>query len=334
MPKAGLPALLHFVCILGVTVSSQFPSSLVELCPYSSFCGHNKKTINVSKGYQTCCRSCSCDSDCGLKRNCCFYEGDYYRIEEKGETSCVAPIHSNISSMKPIGRYFMKDKCPGANDTCRSMKAAGWGNLFPHLSHNTGLIYYNQFCARCHNDSNVVPWILSVKCPIFDYEQQSLNSYSFEIQKLLTGQSSKCSLNFREPEDIDLSSAFCNLNVIQECSDIYPTTDIDAFLKLEEQCHRFNATFAPSSFQSQVFRNVYCYLCSEPKYFESIKVNDICIAHNNNYFRQEIRPGNLIMILGSYDTYESVTDEKGEKMVCHKIRKVKYQKSRLFYLQS
>ncbi|KAH3822504.1 hypothetical protein DPMN_124284 [Dreissena polymorpha] len=88
MRIAGLPALLHYVCSLVVTVSSQFPSSLEELCPCSSFCDHNTKTINVSNGYQTCCRSCSCDSDCGLKRNCCFYEGDYYKIEEKGETQC------------------------------------------------------------------------------------------------------------------------------------------------------------------------------------------------------------------------------------------------------
>ncbi|KAH3822490.1 hypothetical protein DPMN_124269 [Dreissena polymorpha] len=248
MRIAGLPALLHYVCSLVVTVSSQFPSSLVELCPYSSFCDNNTETINISKGYTTCCRSCSCDSDCGLKRNCGFYEGDYYRIEEKGETSCVAPININNSFMIPIGRYFMVDKCPGANDTCRSMKAAGWGNPFPHVSYNTGLIYYNQFCARCHNDSNVIPWILSVNCPTFDTGRHSLNSYSFEIQKLLAGENSKCILIFRAPEDMDMSSAFCNSDVIQECTDIYPTTEIDAFLKLEEQCHRFNATFAPFFF--------------------------------------------------------------------------------------
>ncbi|KAH3737818.1 hypothetical protein DPMN_044413 [Dreissena polymorpha] len=312
-------ALLQFICIIGVTVSYDFPSSLIKLCPYSSFCGPNKKTTNVSQGFEPCCRSCSCDADCGLKRNCCFYEDDHYRIEEKGETSCVAPINIKDSSNIQIGRYFMIDKCPGANDTCRSIKAARWGNLFPHLSYNTGVIYYNQFCALCHNELHVVPWTLAVNChPLIRADTKP-----FEIEKLLAGQTSKCILTFREPEGIDLASAFCNSEEIQECTDLYPSTEIDTFKKLEEQCHSFNATFARYSFQFRsVFRNVYCFLCSEGLIYKITNLTDICFSHNYDGTGR-VYPGTLVTLLRSYVSDYSVSGEKGEEMVCDRIRKVR-----------
>ncbi|KAH3886593.1 hypothetical protein DPMN_010604 [Dreissena polymorpha] len=314
-----LSALLQCICIIGVTVSYDFPSSLTELCPYSSFCGHNKKTINVSQGLEPCCRSCSCDSDCGLKRNCCFYEDDHYRIEEKGETSCVAPINIEKSTNLQIGRYFMIDKCPGANDTCRIIKAARWGNLFPHLSYNTGVIYYNQFCARCHNELHVVPWALAVHCP----PRVRADTKPLEIEKLLAGRNSYCFLYFQAPEGIDLSSEFCSSEIIQECKKLNSSTDIDTFQNLEEQCRRFNATFAPYSFQFRsVFRNVYCFLCSDGLIYKTTNITNLCISHNNEVGGR-VNPGNLETILLSYVTDYSVTEDEGEEMVCDRIRKVR-----------
>ncbi|KAH3817801.1 hypothetical protein DPMN_119356 [Dreissena polymorpha] len=321
MSRQRLQAFLHTICCLGVTGSYVLPGNLAEVCPFSSFCGEKARSINISSGKETCCRSCSCDPNCGRRRNCCFYEDDLYRIEEKGESSCVAPININQVPNIPFGRYYMIDKCPGANDTCRSIKAAAWGNLFPHLSYKTGFIYYNQFCARCHNDSHIVPWTLEVMCPPLDDGEPSLSSFSYETEKIFLGHTSLCTLMFRAPNDIDLSSEFCNFKVISDCTYQDPSLEMDTFLKLKAHCHNFNATFAHSSFQSNiVFKNVYCYLCSKP--YATATINDICPS-NNYDDKNRVIPGNLMLLLGSYDAdYPAIQDGAGD-IVCHRDRKVK-----------
>ncbi|KAH3885631.1 hypothetical protein DPMN_009626 [Dreissena polymorpha] len=329
-----IQALLQVIYGFRIIVSRKgpdFPASLNDWCPYSSFCEHDGNAINVSNGYETCCRSCSCEYDCGRKRNCCLYEDDHFRIEEKGETSCVAPVNIINPSRIPIGRYFMIDKCPGAMDTCRSIKAAAWGNLYPHFSYNTGFIYYNQYCARCHNESNVVSWDLAVNCPPFDNEQPSQGSYSHELEEVLAGRNSPCTLSFRVPEDIDLSSEFCSLKVIKECRPLDHSNKTDTFLELEAQCQQFNATFSPSSYQSQtVFRNVYCFLCNKDQSYQTTNIDHVCLSNTYDGLYR-VQPGNLIILLGSFYTDYSVTQKKVDEMVCHQIMKVRDKRVSLFF---
>ena len=292
--------LFSTVCcpIRPVTSSLPLPTDWETLCPYTDFCTHKAAhPINLTRAQKPCCEPCSCEPECGLRRNCCQYSMDRYRIDEKYYTTCtsLSTAVDTFGDLQPRRFYMTVDKCPNKT-SCYNFKAARWGSMFPVSSLETNMIYLNKQCAICHNDQNVTEWETEINCGATDARR------FFHVDGLtnaLNGnpiEPAMCSLTFFPPKeaDIDFQSCINNVNMLRTCM---RDTNTTYFIQLSPLCKSFNATFFN---KRKGFANIYCFLCSSPD--GPSRKDDICavehtIRTENTPFSALIAPG-VIQALG------------------------------------
>ncbi|WAR11312.1 hypothetical protein MAR_025492, partial [Mya arenaria] len=294
------------------------PRDLAELCTLSQFCNLTGEEGTVPPGYEPCCHSCACDSECGRRRDCCTDELDLYRLEEQNRSTCRSSVlHKNTSEPDFSFWYHMVDTCSDTTRSCKADDLYPWGSMFPHSSLIDGFVYYNEFCATCNTIFKLIPWRLAVACPQDGAigEMYSV-SYSYAVQKSLYGTSDDelgCFLYFIPPAEANVSYERCvpAWRTRRECNNDIIGTETE-MQELQQKCLAFNATYRHYSLRTeQVYANVYCYLCAARN-----KPQRLCISQEE---RQKVNVDHsLVMILDHvHEVLEHAEDGSKTKDHCY-----------------
>ena len=123
----------------------------------------------------------------------------------------------------------------------------------PVTDGSTGLVYRNEFCARCNGlqlQSNGIRWRIQLTCE---------NSTTLSSETVLTFNElfQFCSVNFYLPPT--------SLSSPRECKPlpqgVISTCPQDASMDLRENCGTFGLNLVTSNFGGSVYFNVYCAAC-------------------------------------------------------------------------
>ena len=131
-------------------------------------------------------QSCRCDSECEVYSDCCpstldicFNRGQLSRESDENRSfQCQDTLMVERTSAIPgIGEhYWMISTCQ--NDWKEKNRntvdvnvveehcSNGAANLPPVTDSDTGLVYKNDYCARCNEATNVVTWDVSFRCDL------------------------------------------------------------------------------------------------------------------------------------------------------------------------
>ena len=292
-----------------MAVQDQFvlPAHLEDLCPYTNFCNETSQRSRADRSFRPCCGGCSCDSECGKTRNCCTYEMDTYRLDEKGSSSCrKAAIDHRPNYPQDIVSYRMIDTCPNG-DKCYTDEANSSHMMFPHSSLNDGLIYINKACFECHNTTGMLPWSIGYVC--------SMQNLIGHITDLTTGvnnliynnyQEQSCTVHYIPPTLVDVTTHECfpETSIINTC---LSNGEINNSLNYETECMSFNATYRIEA-QSKyfVYANIYCALC-----------NYVTLKKDCNVETDPVKgsTGSILLLLDSSDTNDDLDLENKEYCV-------------------
>ena len=289
-----------------------FPADIQLLCPYTQFCDLDAKyqlpaqEKHGTEKFKPCCDSCSCSADCGLKRKCCKNEFDLYKLDEILGTICKQ-LNTRAEPFRDDAHYYMVDKCPGKQDSCRFQNVSDWRSYSPVYSHSNEMIYYNKYCAQCHNQSDLVEFITCVACSNFD------SPFSSILKNVVEAGNDECYLQFLVPSEIDISAEICYPRLIRDCWD----QNTAEAAHLRELCESFNATFRLYNY----YANVYCYLCGSDMHESDpgkkwIEDNTICPATDSTRFRTH---SSILVLLDddSVNDYETLkSKDLVNKFVC------------------
>ena len=295
-----------------LSANFSFPADIQLWCPYTEFCDLKTKHLFPSQGknngnkLKPCCDSCSCSADCGLKRKCCKDEFDLYKIDETLGTICKQ-FNTRAESSREDIYYYMVDKCPGKQDTCRFKNLENRFNYLPVYSHFNEMIYYNKYCAECHNQTDLVEFIPSLVCP------NLYGPLSTILQNVLNKGNEECYLQFLVPSGVDVSTEEChpNLDIIRDCK----VVNTSEAVLMRELCRKFNATFQLLSF----YQNIYCYLCGleKPDFGQKwMEDNTICRARDSQRF---LTSSSLLVLSDDnlVKRYEkSLSEDVNNKYIC------------------
>jgi len=278
-----------------MAVQDQFvlPDDLKDLCPYTSFCNVTSQRSRADRSFRPCCGGCSCDSECGKTRNCCTYEMDTYRLDEKDSSSCrKAAINHGPNYPQDIVSYRMIDTCPNG-DKCYTDEANSSHIMFPHSSLNDGLIYINKACCECHNTKGLLPWSIGYVC--------SMQNLIGHITDLTSGvnnliysnyQDQSCTVHYIPPTVVDVTTHECfpETSIINTC---LSNGEIDISSNYETECMSFNATYRIEAQNKYfVFANIYCALC-----------NNVTLKKDCNVDTDPVKTstGSILLLLDSSD---------------------------------
>ena len=254
------------------TAPLPLPPDWDTLCPYTDICTHKAAhPINLTRAQKPCCEPCSCEPDCGLRRNCCQYSMDRYRIDEKDYTTCksLSTAVDKFGDLKPRWFYMTVDKCPNKT-SCSNFKAARWGSMLPVSSLETSMIYLNKQCAICHNEQNVTEWEAEFNCEATDAR---IFFHVDGLTNALNGnpiEPAMCSMTFFPPKDADVDFQSC-INHVDMQRTCLSCLNPSRFSQYSSLCQSFNATFIN---KRKGYANIYCFLCSSPD--GPSRKDDIC----------------------------------------------------------
>lgn len=233
-------------------------SQYIGICGVSYVCNKSLlRSLNLTENgpaHDTFCPGCSCELGCFNNSNvpCC---PDLYF--SYGVPNCRSTTFTSTSAVKL--HYQVIDYCPeGANtkltEKCTKNRKPSERIRFPPLSNRRlKFLYWNIFCAECHNVSSAQPFNLSFEC-----EYQTDFNYFSSYEKVIEHANMKtCSISFKE----DINYGACNpdssKNIISSCN-VTGTWDVYDF-SIDAACKSaFSLTY------NSVFKNVFCYLCNAP----------------------------------------------------------------------
>jgi len=239
------------------------PDDLTTLCPYTNFCNVTSQHSRPVSSFTPCCGSCSCDSECGKTRNCCTYEIDTYRLDEKKVSSCMmAAFHHGPGYPHGAIWYHMIDTCP-SGDKCYTENADIAHLMLPHTSLNNGLVYINKACGECNNATELLQWRIGFACRMMN-EVGLITDLTSSINTLIYSnyQVQSCTVHYIPPIEVDVTSKECfpESKIIRECS-LKGENDIST--KYEAECLSFNATYRLLGNDNVlVYANIYCAMCN------------------------------------------------------------------------
>ena len=241
--------------------------SVSNLCPYTEFCTFNAtKSIDDPKA-KSCCGSCSCESDCWDQRNCCHDNSDV--IHQPAQLTCKAAIVKTRPGNSVDERfekgvqstgYYITDSCPRTEknktlqEKCIREKNERIEDLLWVTDTQSGRIFQNLHCARCHGAKEWVTWDVRTMCT------EILEADFVSTANVLL--SSNCNIINEVPEDLEESSrklqctvpdyTFCNQTGLW---DRYDAT-------LEKDCNTNTIPFFQES-PAIVYKNAFCFLCNK-----------------------------------------------------------------------
>ena len=252
----------------------ELPNDIRDVCPYTRFCNMTANIEQVPDGATPCCEPCSCDIDCGKNRNCCWYEIDWYRLDEKNVSSCIQPaVNARGIEIQDFSWYHMIDKCLDGSSCRNHHSESTTSGMFPHSDPVDGFIYVSKACAECNNVTDVLPWRFSFVCR---GGMAGSNSISVGVENVLNANKDDigCDLLYLPPASVDVSVFKCYPEglMVRECHAEHLSHELS--LDLNEKCQSFNATFrVVSASHSAVFANIYCAMCQKKKH---IATHDFC----------------------------------------------------------
>jgi len=252
----------------------ELPSDIQDLCPYTRFCNLTDNIQPVPDGATPCCEHCSCDIDCGKTRNCCTYEMDLYRLDEKNVSSCIQPaVNPRGMVIQDFNWYHMIDKCMNGSLCYNHRSESTTNGMFPHSDPGDGSIYINKACAKCNNVTDLLSWQFSFACR---GGMEKTHSISVGVEHVLSANKEDigCDLLYLPPASVDVSVFKCypEGSMVRGCHANHLSNELA--LDLNEKCHSFNATFrVVAASHPIVFANVYCAMCQMTTL---VATNDFC----------------------------------------------------------
>ena len=132
---------------------------------------------------------CGCDADCSAYKDCCTS----YSNTTRNETASLPDVFKYLSpgvdlkctsshfslgnfNLNGTNGYFMVTSCPKSGKDFRFQQKCRMSEsqfLMPPVTDiTTGLVYRNEYCARCNGVSELVSWGVTLECfspDIFEY---------------------------------------------------------------------------------------------------------------------------------------------------------------------
>ena len=231
-------------------------TSLRQLCPRADICTQGQGGSQKD----SCCLTCSCDSNCKKIGNCC--DGN-----EAIGNMCHLPLveRENLDTYgEPM--YFMIDTC--LNDSvyieCLVEDVAPWGWLYPVYDPVSDLNFYNHRCAECNGVQDYIYWDLKLKSSFDD------RSLSHCLSAMAGDPLKDCTLGFTPPKEMEVIDHVCSIEIIHTCnvSGLWAMYDAE----LEHACHRWYSPVIDYISGELRYANVYCGMCNG----ETIAPTDVC----------------------------------------------------------
>ena len=249
--------------------------TLSNLCPYMNFCHRNASKVFEDDEHKPCCAPCSCEDDCFELESCC--------PDKVSSHPQAAPLTCKETEVKRLGSvsgpsfypvYRVVDTCPvGERNLTLVQKCRGENRTdikdYQWVSDKrTGRIFQNHYCARCHDYNQIEVWDIQTQC----------------IQALQAG--------FKYVANILMNVVDCNIinvapdsfeTLVQKyiCSDekgVPKCNEIGASLNHSDACATI---WLPYVNKNNIYKNVYCYMCSD--YFEFESVPEVCEKSDGEY---------------------------------------------------
>lgn len=233
-------------------------SQYIGICGVSYVCNKSLlRSLNLTENgpeHDHVCPGCSCELGCfnNPKVPCC---PDLYF--SYGVPNCRSTTFTSTSAVKL--HYRVIDYCPeGANtklsEKCTKNRKPSERIRFPPLSNRRlKFLYWNIFCAECHNVSSAQPLYLSFEC-MYPTDFNYLSSYEEIIEH---ANMKMCSISFEEDKNYGACNPDSSKNIISSCN-VTGTWDVYDF-SIDAACKSaFSLTY------KSVFKNVFCYLCNAP----------------------------------------------------------------------
>lgn len=237
---------------------SHMMSQYIGICGVSHVCNKSLlKSLNVTQNGpepETVCPQCSCDRNCynNPKDPCC---PDLYF--SYGVPNCRSTTFTSTSAVKR--HYQVIDYCPqGANtklnEKCTKNRKPSERIRFPPLANRRlKFLYWNIFCAECHNVSSAQSLYLSFECK----SRTDFNYFSSYEEIIEHANKKMCSISFEEDKNYGACNPVSSKDIISSCN-VTGTWDAYDF-SIDAACKSaFSLTY------NSVFKNVFCYLCNAP----------------------------------------------------------------------
>lgn len=198
--------------------------SIDDPCLFYGSCSFNKeKTV----------QNCMCDGKCHIYNDCCF-DADMDAMETIHDndtlhlTKMVKYITCRASQYQQyqlVERgYQMVNMCPAGfqNLTIKRLCEFNGKKDLPVTGKRNNIVYWNEFCALCHNEEFALPWELHINAKQCNIPQNRLLFLSANISHLLqTVLVEGCPYLFHPPLDKDPRSClnFVDPNKNARCNE-------------------------------------------------------------------------------------------------------------------
>ncbi|XP_061195227.1 uncharacterized protein LOC133203465 [Saccostrea echinata] len=246
--------IIQYVSLCGVSA----------LCDVSSLSFLNLSEIKIPQGTIQVCPRCSCEENCltNAENPCC---PDLYF--KTGVQFCRSIEVTNNRVNKYF--YMLIESCPLETDqslkeNCSKIRKPSERLVLPLVSSTANnLLFWNKYCAICHNISSFQPWSLFFDCK----EPTDFNYLSSYDDIVDTANRAGCSIAFLGNgiecvvDDLNTLISKCNITGNWEIFDF----------SIDFACRSaFNMPY------KNVFKNVFCYICnpSSVQQNSSLKVQD------------------------------------------------------------
>ena len=264
--------------------SQMIPDQFSMMCPFTAQCHRNAtKLLQGNPQVDACCASCSCHDDCRAMGNCCpdKRESGLKPIQFSCKETLVKRrkyiTEKNIYRGQDSGikRYFIVDNCLDHITSTETAKMCSKTiNDSPTLDDlvwvfdlDSGRIFQNKYCAKCHGVTNIIQWQVITTC-----SKILQANISTAVTILL---SDLCSIIVDVPEGMAAAAEEyqCFLPEYSRCNETGLWDKYDA--KLEESCLDFTSVyFYPKGKYFVLYKNVFCSVCNQGS--QTIIIEDEC----------------------------------------------------------
>lgn len=138
-----------------------------QVCPYTNFCRTDAWKIMPNFTdfmVEPCCFPCNCDDECWELDNCCP-DKELIDTTRHFNAPCKdSDLYTRLVDLGYLGEFYrVIDACPFSENwrnfesKCNEQNRTSLED-FIWVSDNTGQIYQNIHCAKCHGIQETVPW--------------------------------------------------------------------------------------------------------------------------------------------------------------------------------
>lgn len=268
---------------------------------------------NFSAG--SLCPNCSCSEECIFDQSikCCpdvYFKYGFLECKSMNVLNKEADVRYPVISACPIDSTF------DLSSNCGKQKWGDFEQIYnpPVISKNKNIIYENEFCAICHNETNYDKLNFSLKCP----QNIDVNYVSSLSALLDLAKKKKCEIKNEHPS---VSNNVCSQpdKKISVCNATRNWKIFDHQIAMACQ--------SAYDFPLGAFKNMFCTICNPPEFTTHILIEncplnssfgDTCLDHQTleasfpykNYFCLACNLGydnvghfNDVHVLSSIESY-------------------------------